>query len=91
MRQDTIQDLQAFNEQIFDIIQEYVENKDCYPESPALIINTSSLQLCIDGLEDNPGCDIYPLSELTRIDDDGSIEPDADATFDIASKYIFVR
>ena len=91
MEQNSIQDLRSFDQIIFDIIQDYIVNITLYSSSAMLIINPTTLELNIneDDCGDNP--ESILVSSLTRIGEDGHLEPDIDATFELASKYIFVR
>lgn len=91
MKQSTIQDIHNFSEQIFNALKEYLDDVDLYPTDSCLIINKKSLDVFIDNITDTKGCDIYPVSSLIRLDEDNSLEPDVDATFELSSKYIFAH
>ena len=89
---DTIQDLMAFDQQIWDTIQEYLENKNNYPSNVVLAIDSNSYEIVIDTPTNlTSQFEQYQLSGLIRKDDQGNPEPDCDATNDIANKYFFVR
>lgn len=91
MKQSAIQDIHNFSEQVFDVLQEYLNDVDLYPTDSCLIINKKTLDVFIDNIANTKGCDIYPISSLTRLDEDNSLEPDVDATFELSSKYIFAH
>lgn len=91
MKQSTIQDIHNFSEQIFNALKEYLDGVDLYPTDSCLIINKKSLDVFIDNITNTKGCDIYPVSSLIRLDEDNSLEPDVDATFELSSKYIFAH
>lgn len=91
MKQSTIQDIHNFSEQIFNALKEYLDDVDLYPTDSCLIINKKSLDVFIDNITNTKGCDIYSVSSLIRLDEDNSLEPDVDATFELSSKYIFAH
>lgn len=91
MNQSTIQDIHNFSEQIFNALQEYLDDVDLYPTDSCLIINKKSLDVFIDHIINTKGCDIYPISSLIRLDEDNSLEPDVDAAFELSFKYIFAH
>ncbi|MEG1838533.1 MAG: hypothetical protein RR220_04495 [Bacteroidaceae bacterium] len=91
MKQCAIQDIHNFNEQIFNAIKEYLNDVNLYPTDSCLIINKKSLDVFIDNIIGTKECDIYPISSLTRLDENNSLEPDVDATFELSSKYRFAH
>ena len=92
MKQDSIQDLRAFDERISGTIQEYIKNKDSYPTDTVLAINNETKEIIIDSPEKLANnIDKYELSSLIYTNEEGQQEPDTDETFEIASGYYFVR
>lgn len=91
MKQDRIQDLKRFEEQIFDVLQEYIDNKEDYPNDAVLIVRNSNHEVSIDSQDEFPKCTTYEIENYLRSDDAGDIEPDIDAVNELASKYFFVR
>ncbi len=92
MKQDSIQDLRAFDERIFETIQEYINNKNSYPVDAVLAISNETKEIIIDSPEKLANnIDKYELSSLIFTNEEGQQEPDNDETFEIASKYYFVR
>jgi hypothetical protein len=83
----------AFNEEIFRIVEEYLQEKALHPVGSVLAINAKSKSLKLGAKNEFPSSwDTYTLDNLIRKnEDDNSDEVDVDATFDIASKYYFVR
>ncbi len=90
MQQNSIQDINNFSEQIFNVLKEYLDDVDLYPNDSCLIINRKCLDVFIDNIIDTKECDIYPVSSLTRLGEDNLLEPDVDAIFELSSKYLFV-
>ena len=92
MKQDSIQDLRAFDERIFEAIQEYINNKDIYPTDAVLAINNETKEIIIDSPEKlAKNIDKYELTSLIYTNEEGQEKPDNDETFEIASGYYFIR
>lgn len=89
MIQSTIQDIHNFSKQILKVLKEYLSNVDLYTTDSCLIISRKSLDVFIDNITKTKGCDTYLVSSLILLDEDNSLEPDVDATFELSSKYIF--
>jgi len=95
----TTQERDAFNESIVELVQEYLEDKESYlnygndKNTMGLSVNPLTLELTLCSNENNPqGCDFYPIEEFIRPNEENTDdEPDCDATFDLASSYIFVK
>ena len=88
----TVQERDAFDERIFEIVQEYLE--DCsYDNNIGLSINPQTLELALVSPDNNPeGCDFLPLESFIRPNENNTgNEPDCDATHELASSYCFVR
>ena len=89
---DSIQDVRAFDEQIWETVQEYLDEKDCYSSDVVLAINGDTHEIMVESpskLTDN--YDQYNLSSLIRPDEEGNPEPDGDATEEIANLYFCIR
>ncbi len=91
MKQDTIQELRNFDDQLFEAVQEYLDNKEAYPANSVLAINAETKNISIVISADCTNCDQYELASLIRNSEQGTTEPDCDATCEIASQYYFVR
>lgn len=91
MKQDSIQDLRAFDNHIFEVVQEFLDNKDTYSSDSVLSINTKTKEVSIDSPGDCANSDQYALASLICTDEQGVLEPDCDATYDLAGQYYFVR
>lgn len=91
MKQDTIQELRTFDDQIFEAVQEFLNNKEAYSTDCVLAINAKTKNISIASPSDCAKCDQYALASLIRISEQGSPEPDCDATHDLAAQYYFVR
>lgn len=79
-----------FDSHIFDIIKEYLDN-DISLVAPAFIcINNKSLDISIENIiTESSELDYYPISDYIRINGNER-EVDADATYELASSYIFI-
>ncbi len=95
----TVQERDAFDERIFEMVQEYLEDeanvlKDGRIQNGmGLSINLQTLELAINSQENNlTSWDFFPIEKLIR-QNEGNIgnEPDCDATHKLASSYCFVR
>jgi hypothetical protein len=92
MEYDTIQDLRAFDQLVWDKVQEYLDDHDLYDAETVLGINCKTHELVLD-LPSNFTSEFeqYQLATLIRLDENGNPEPDCDATYEVASQFFFVR
>lgn len=89
------QDIKALEERIYDAVQEYLDNADAYSE-PVLrvylyqddMLHRAEVE---DNLSGNADDDIYPMTELVRLNDNGEPEPDVDKISEIANSWIFLN
>jgi len=83
----------AFNETLYNMVEEYLNEKDAHPAETVLAINrkTKATKLGTK-TEFTAGWELFPIDKLIRInEDDEAEEVDIDATFEIASSIYFVR
>ena len=90
----TIQDIQALEQKIFDIVEDYI--KDLYNEDDVLAIGRRCGRLTIkadakESIKVGKTTELYPLKDLIRKDDDGKSEPDNDKISDIANSWLFLE
>ena len=88
-----IQDIHAFAERIYDIVQGYV-NGD-YNKDDVLAIGKRCGKITMkadakEAIKVGKSTEIYPLKGLVRIGDDGKVEPDNDKISDIANTWVFL-
>ena len=89
---DSIHDITALDNHIWEVVQEYIENQDNYPSDVVLAIDNDTLEVYIESPKNiATSAKQYQLAELIRQDEKGCPEPDCDATNNIACKYFFVR
>lgn len=89
---NSIQELRAFDQEIWDKVQEYINDYEDYDDDVVLAINDKNYEVVIDSAKNLSDDYVqYDLSELIRHDEQGIIEPDCDATNELANKYFFVR
>ena len=89
----TIQDIRAFEERIYDVVQDYVNGNYNEDDVMAIGIRCGKITLNADAKENikvGKTTELYPLKELVRTGDDGKPEPDVDAISDIANKWVFL-
>jgi hypothetical protein len=82
-----------FNDKICELVEEYLDNIDSYPDNIVLAIDnkTNEIKLC-EKSDIIDGCDTFAISALIRDNEEQTAkEVDIDETFEIASKYFFVR
>jgi hypothetical protein len=83
----------AFNEALCNLVEEYLQDKDAYPEDTLLAINNKTKEIELGTQADFvTGWKTYPIQSLIRNNEDNSgKEADIDATHELASSYFFVR
>ncbi|MBP1631399.1 MAG: hypothetical protein H6Q15_2292 [Bacteroidetes bacterium] len=83
----------AFDQNIYDLVNEYLQDSSSYPDNAYFAINTASKEIEIGILQDFDADWInYPIEELLRVNENNAMkEVDIDVTFDIAYEYFFVR
>ena len=87
----SIQDVRAFDEAIFDMVEGYLKNNDNIINENDGIYIDSDLSLSIKSINEVTNKDnFYPISKLVRMDENNMIEADCNETFELANKYIFV-
>ena len=87
----SIQDIRAFDNAIFDMVEEYLkDNNTIVNENDGIYID-SDLTLSIVSINEVTYKDnFHPISSLVRLDENNMIEADCDATDELANKYIFI-
>ena len=69
-----------------------INDYEDYDDDVVLAINDKNYEVVIDSAKNLSDDYVqYDLSELIRHDEQGFIEPDCDATNELANKYFFVR
>ena len=87
----SIQDVRAFDEAIFDMVEGYLKDNDNIINENDGIYIDSDLSLSIKSINEVTNKDnFYPISKLVRMDENNMIEADCDETFELANKYVFV-
>ena len=94
---DRIQDVYALEEQIYELVDGYLQEADCYAEAPLLAIwkRCGKLNVAVDiqaNLKLTKTADVFPISDVLRPTEDGTAEePDNDKIAEIASVWFDVR
>lgn len=87
----SIQDVRAFDEAIFDMVEGYLKNNDNIINENDGIYIDSDLSLSIKSINEVTNKDnFYSISKLVRMDENNMIEANCNETFELANKYIFV-
>ena len=94
---DRIQDLHALEEQIYELVDNYLQEVDCYQE-PVLAVwkRCGKLNVAVDepaNLKLTKTADVFPVAEVLRPteEDAAVLEPDNDKIAEIASVWFDVR
>lgn len=89
----SIQDIHAFAERIYDIVQGFIIGD--YNDDDVLAIGKRCGKITLkadakEAIKVEKSTEIYPLKELVRTGDDGKLEPDNDKISDIANSWVFL-
>lgn len=90
----SIQDIRAFEERIYDVVQDYVNGNYNEDDVMAIGIRCGKITLKADAKENikvGKTTELYALKELVIVGDDGKSEPDVDAISDVANKWVFLN
>ncbi len=90
----SIQEIRAFEERIYDIVQDFVNGNYNEDDVMAIGIRCGKITLKADAKENikvGKTTELYPLNQLVRTGDDGKPEPDVDAISDVANKWVFLN
>ena len=88
-----IQDIHAFEEKIYDIVQDYIDANYDVDDVLAIGMRCGRISMKADAKEAikiGKTTEIYPLKDLVRLDDEGQKEPDVDKINDIANSWVFL-
>lgn len=90
----TIQDIHAFAEHIYDIVQDYVNGN--YDADDVLAIDKRCGKITMkadakEAIKVGKSTELYPLKDLLRKGDDGNLEPDNNKISDIANSWVFIE
>ena len=89
---NTYIDRNKFNEEIVDLVNDYLDNMDVYPESTCIAVykQTCDLEL-FTATEVGVNWETYPITSFLRQNENkDGIEVDIDATLDLADKFYFM-
>ena len=95
---DRIQDLHALEERIYELVDGYLQEADCYATAPVLAVwkRCGKLNVAVDepaNLKLTKTADVFPVAEVLRpTEEDAAVmEPDNDKIAEIASVWFDVR
>ena len=94
---DRIQDLHALEELIYEFVDGYLQEADCYATAPVLAVwkRCGKLNVAVDvitNLKLTKMTDIFPIADVLRPTEDGTAqEPDNEKISEIASMWFDVR
>ena len=89
----SIQEIHAFEQRIYDIVQDYVDGNYNTDDILAISKRCGKITLNADAknnIKVGKSTELHPLSDLVRIGDDGNREPDNDKISDIANNWLFL-
>ena len=87
MENDTIQDLRAFAQKVYDVVEEYLEVNDCIIYASDGVYVDAQLEPSIVNEADAEDPDrFYPLCSIIR-EDEETMEADKAMVEEIASQY----
>ena len=89
----SIQDIHAFEEKIYDIVQDYIDENYDIDDVLAIGMRCGKITMKADAKEAikiGKTTEIYPLKDLVRLDDEGQKEPDVDRINEIANSWVFL-
>lgn len=89
----TIQDIHAFAERIYDIVQDYVNGDYNTDDVLAIGKRCGKITMKADAKEAvkvGKSTQLYPLKNLLRTGDNGKMEPDNDRISEIANSWMFL-
>lgn len=90
----SIQNLQAFTTELYDLVGEYLMG--FYSDDELIAITYRDGECVIEAnnlleIEQNSTTETYCFKELIRLGDDGLLEPDNDKLNDIVSGWVFLE
>lgn len=93
MKTDSFVACNLFHEKLIDLVSDYIENSDVYPEESCIAIQKKSLDIeLLIHEEAHSNWETYPISLFMRLNEyKRGKEVDIDATLDIADRYYFLR
>ena len=87
MKQDTIQDMRAFSQKVYDLIEVYLEENDCTIYAADGVYVDADLEPTIMSEADAEDPDrFYPLCSLVR-EDEETMEADGEFVKEMAEQY----
>ena len=89
----SIQEIHELEQQIYDIVQNYVDGN--YNDGDMLAIGRRCGKITLkadakEAIKVGKTTELYTLKELVRYGDDGEQEPDIDKISDIANSWLFL-
>ncbi len=89
----SIQEIHELEQQIYDIVQNYVDGN--YNDGDVLAIGRRCGKITLkadakEAIKVGKTTELYTLKELVRYGDDGEQEPDIDKISDIANSWLFL-
>jgi hypothetical protein len=83
----------TFNEALCNLVEEYLQDKDTYPDDTVLAVNSKTMEIELGTQADFvTDWETYSIQSLIRNNEDNSgKEADIDAAHELASSYFFVR
>jgi hypothetical protein len=83
--------LNALADAITDAVTQYVGEAEMWDGMPVLLVNEQEREAAIDLPGSRPGWEEFSLEELVYDDEDGNMEPDSDAIWELANQFVDLR
>ena len=89
-----IQDIKQFEELIWEVVDEYLQERDCY-DNPKLAIYREDGEHHVlfndpENLSLPDDSEVYPMEEFIRDNGDGTFEPEGDRISQVANEWVFL-
>jgi len=93
MKTDSQVDRIHFDVKIVDLVNNYLENRDVYPEDSCIAIKHRTYEIeLLTPQEADKTWELYPVVDFLRQNENNNgLEADIDATWELSAKYYFVR
>lgn len=87
-----IRTFREFENIIFDVVDEYINDIDNYDNTYCLVINSKTYNVAIENINRlNEDDEKYDLNTFVQRNENGVLDVNIDAVENVAGKYLFVK